>query len=355
MATRYMKEASRKVGLPPGTLIHVGEKKTERSRIYVFDFDEMNLEEKEVDHIEDCYPYHEKPSLTWINIDGLHDVSIVDKIGKKFEIHPLILEDILHTGQRPKFEDLGTYMYVVLKMLLYDEYKNEIIDEQLSLIVGKDFVITFQEREGDEFDPVRERIRVGHSRIRQSKSDYLAYSLIDAVVDNYFVILEKLGDYIEVLEAELVERPTSETLHNIHSLRRKLISLLKSIWPLREVIGVLERSESQLFHASTIPYIRDIYDHTIQAIDTIESYRDIAAGLLEMYLSVNSNRMNEIMKVLTIISTIFIPLTFIAGIYGMNFAFMPELKWHMGYPLIVLIMAVVAGIMLLYFQRKRWL
>ncbi|MFZ5516223.1 MAG: magnesium/cobalt transporter CorA [Candidatus Zhuqueibacterota bacterium] len=355
MATRYMKEASRKVGLPPGTLIHVGEKKTEKTRISVFDFDETNLEEKEVERVEDCYPYHEKPSLTWINIDGLHDVSIVDKLGKKFEIHPLILEDILHTGQRPKFEDLGTYMYVVLKMLLYDELRNEIIDEQLSLIVGKDFVITFQEREGDEFDPVRERIRVGHSRIRQSKSDYLAYSLIDAVVDNYFVILEKLGDYIEVLEAELVEQPTSETLHSIHTLKRKLISLRKSIWPLREVVGGLERSESKLFHTTTIPYFRDVYDHTIQAIDTIESYRDIAAGLLEMYLSVNSNRMNEIMKVLTIISTIFIPLTFIAGIYGMNFNFMPELKWHMGYPLIVLIMAIIAGIMLLYFQRKRWL
>lgn len=353
--TRYMKKFSKKAGLPPGTLVHVGDKKIETTRIRIIDYDATNLQEKEVSRIEDCFPFKEKPTQTWINIDGLHDVSIVEKIGSKFNVHPLILEDIVHTGQRPKMEDLESYIYLVLKMLYFDEKLDDVIDEQLSLLIGDNFIISFQEREGDVFEPVRERIRAGRVRLRQGKSDYLAYALVDAVVDNYFVILEKIGDHIEEMEIELLDSPTPETLQKIYSLKRKLISLRRSVWPLREVIGGLERSETELFQEATMPYFRDVYDHTIQVIDTIETYRDMAAGMLDTYLSSLSHRMNEVMKVLTIIATIFIPLTFIAGIYGMNFEFMPELKWHWSYPIAWGVMLVVALVMVMYFRKKRWL
>ena len=293
--------------------------------------------------------------MTWINIDGLHEVKIIENIGSHFDIHPLVLEDILHTGQRPKTEDFGSYIYIVLKMLYFNEEENEIQDEQLSIILGSNFVISFQERVGDVFNPVRERIRIGRFQIKKRKSDYLAYALIDAVVDNYFIILEKLGEQIEDLEEELLDNPNPKNLETIHSLKRQLISLRKSVWPLREVIGGLERSESPLFHESTGIYLKDVYDHTIQVIDTIETYRDMVSGMLDTYLSNISNRMNEVMKVLTIIATIFIPLTFISGLYGMNFRYMPELEWHWGYPLIMFIMAILAIFMLFYFRKKRWL
>ncbi len=352
---RFMKKISKKAGLPPGTLVHIGEKKVEKTKIRIIDYDQVNLEEKEVGAIEASFPFKEKPTLTWINIDGLHDVTVVEKIGKKFEVHPLILEDIVHTGQRPKMEDLGNYIYLVLKMLYYDENEDEILDEQLSLLIGENFIISFQERVGDVFRPVRERIRAGRTRLRQGKPDYLAYALVDAVVDNYFIILEKIGDHIEEMEIELLDNPSPETLQKIYSLKRKLISLRRSVWPLREVIGGLERADSDLIQESTLPYFRDVYDHTIQVIDTIETYRDMAAGMLDTYLSSISNRMNEVMKVLTIIATIFIPLTFIAGIYGMNFEFMPELKWHWSYPVVWIVMIIAALLMLIYFRKKRWL
>jgi magnesium transporter len=265
------------------------------------------------------------------------------------------LEDILHTGQRPKFEDFEKYIFIVFKMLYFDENGDDILEEQISIILGSNYVISFQEKEGDVFNPVRERIRAGRFQIKKRKIDYLAYALIDAVVDNYFLILEKIGEKIEDLEEELLDNPTPETLQTIHHLKRKLISLRKSVWPLREVIGGLERGESALFHKSTSIYLKDVYDHTIQVIDTIETFRDMVSGMLDMYLSNLSNKMNEVMKVLTIIATIFIPLTFIAGIYGMNFEFMPELKWHWGYFLIWGLMIVVGIAMVFYFRRKKWL
>ena len=353
--TRFIKRSSKKIGLPPGTLVHVGERKIEKTRIRIIDYDETNLQEKEVKTIEECFPFKEEPTITWINIDGLHEVEIIEKIGNHFNIHPLILEDIVHTGQRPKMEDHESYVYIVLKMLFYDKQGEEIKDEQLSLLLGSNFVISFQERVGDVFNSVRERIRSGRVRIRKGKSDYLAYALIDAVVDNYFVILESIGDKIEDLEAELLENPKPETLHAIYDLKRKLISLRKSIWPLREVISVLERDDSSLIQESTNLFFRDVYDHTIQVIDTIETFRDMVSGMLDTYLSSLSNRMNEVMKVLTIIATIFIPLTFIAGIYGMNFEFMPDLKWHWSYPVVWGFMIIVVLVMIYYFRKKRWL
>jgi len=344
-----------KVGLPPGTLVHIGERKTEKVKITVIDYDSKNFQEKEVHKIEECFPFKDKPTVTWINIDGLQEVGVVEKIGTHFGVHSLILEDILHTGQRPKAEDLGDYLFIVLKMIYHDENEDEIMGEQVSLILGQNYVISFQEREGDIFNPIRERIRNGKGRIRKAGADYLAYALIDAIVDHYFVILEKLGEKIESLEEELVTNPIPETLQMIHTLKRNLIFLRKSVWPLREVISGLERGESPLITEPTGIYLRDVYDHTIQVIDTIETFRDMVSGMLDIYLSSLSNRMNEVMKVLTIIATIFIPLTFIVGIYGMNFKFMPELEWHWGYPTALIIMLLLVGFMLLYFRRKKWL
>jgi magnesium transporter len=293
--------------------------------------------------------------VTWINVDGLHQVEVIEKLGECYGLHPLVLEDILNTDQRPKMEDYGEYIYIVLRDLDYSDKSNEIEGEQISLIVGSNFVFSFQEREGDTFDPIRDRIRNNKGRIRKMGADHLAYALLDSIVDNYFIILEKLGEKIEWLEEKLVTDPTRETLQGIHHLKRELLFLRKGVWPLREVINGLARGESSLVTEPTRIYLRDVYDHTIQTIDTIETYRDMVSGMLDIYLSSVSNRLNSVMKVLTIIATIFMPLTFLAGVYGMNFKFMPELEWRWGYPLVWLIMAGIGISMLIYFRRKKWL
>ncbi|MEX2722109.1 MAG: magnesium/cobalt transporter CorA [Candidatus Wukongarchaeota archaeon] len=352
---RLIRKRSKKFGLPPGTPVFVGEKKVEKIKITIVDYDEDHLEEKEAKTIEECFPFKEKPTVTWINIDGLHEIEIIDKLGKYFDLHPLIIEDIVNTGQRPKMEDLENYIFFVLKMLYYDEKKDDITTEQVSLILGSNFVISFQERLGDVFDPVRERIRKSRGRIRKVGSDYLVYALIDAIVDHYFIVLEKLGEKIEYLEEELVTDPRPETLQAIHNLKRDNIFLRKSVWPLREVISGLERGESPLIEKSTEIYLRDVYDHTIQVIDTLETYRDMVSGMLDTYLSSVSNKMNEVMKVLTVIATIFIPLTFIAGVYGMNFEYMPELGWHWGYVMVWIIVLTITALMAFYFKTKKWL
>lgn len=313
------------------------------------------MEEKEAKEVEECFPFKDKPTVTWINIDGIQRIDVIEKIGKHFNLHPLALEDIVNTGQRPKMEDFVDYIFVVLKMLHYDEKESETKAEQLSLILGPNWVISFQENEGDVFDPIRERIRADKGRIRKMGADYLVYALIDAVVDNYFIILEKIGEKIEEIEDELVANPAPETLQAIHNLKRQMIFLRKSVWPLREVISRLERWESQLINKSTDIYLRDVYDHTIQVIDAIETFRDMLSGMLDIYLSSVSNRMNEVMKVLTIIATIFIPLTLVAGLYGMNFRYMPELEWPWGYPLVLFVMFVIGVLMLIYFRKKKWL
>ncbi|MCP8306545.1 MAG: magnesium/cobalt transporter CorA [archaeon] len=352
---KIFKKRSKKTGLPPGTLIHIGEKKIEKARITIIDYDEAQFQEKEAKKVEECFPYKDQPTVTWINVDGIHDVEIIEKIGNHFNLHPLLLEDILNTEQRPKMEDFEDYVFFVLKMLYYDEKENKIKVEQISLVLASNFVISFQESEGDVFNPVRERIRNGKGRIRKMGADYLAYALIDAIVDNYFIILEKLGEKIEDIEDELVTHPTSETLHAIHKLKREMIFLRKSVWPLREVVSKLERGESSLIKETTVIYLRDVYDHTIQVIDTIETFRDMLSGMLDMYLSSISNRMNEVMKVLTVIATIFIPLTLIASIYGMNFAYMPELESPWSYPMVLVGMFITGVLMLIYFKRKKWL
>jgi magnesium transporter len=345
----------KKTGLPPGTLVYTGERKLESPRITLIDYDEQNFQEKQVTDIEECFPFKSTPTVTWINIDGLHQTDIIEQLGRHFDLHQLILEDILNTIQRPKAEDLGSYIFIVLKMLSYNEQTQAIQSEQVSMVLGENFVISFQENIGDVFEQIRERLRNGKGRVRKMGADYLVYTLLDAIVDSYFTILEKLGDKIEGLEEALVRDPSDKTLRQIHILKRELIGLRRSVWPLREVIGGIERSESALIRESTGMYFRDVYDHTIQVIDTVENYRDMVSGMLDIYLSSISNRMNAVMKVLTIIATIFIPLTFIAGIYGMNFKYMPELEWRFGYAAVLIIMLIVAAIMLIYFRKKKWL
>ncbi len=352
---KVIKKRSKKAGLPPGTLVHIGERKAETPKITIMDYDETHFQEKETKTIEECFLFKGKPTVTWINIDGLHQVEILERLGECYGLHPLVLEDILNTDQRPKMEDYGEYLYIVLKMLNFNDQSSEIEAEQVSLIVGPNFIFSFQEREGDTFNPIRERIRNGKGRIRKMGADYLTYALLDSIVDNYFIILEKLGEEIEFLEEKLVTHPTPEVLQTIHVLKREMIFLRKAVWPLREVISGLERGESSLIKESTRIYLRDIYDHTIQAIDNIETYRDMISGILDIYLSSVSNRLNSVMKVLTIIATIFMPLTFLAGIYGMNFKYMPELEWRWGYPFTWLIMVGIGVFMLFYFRKKKWL
>ncbi|SES86536.1 magnesium transporter [Methanococcoides vulcani] len=346
---------SRKVGVAPGTLIHIGKKHLTEPKITVIDYNVDNFQELVAENIEEVYPFKDSENVSWINIHGVHQVDLIEKIGIHFGIHSLVLEDIVHTDQRPKVEFFDSYIYIVLKMLQYDKDKEELIAEQVSIILGSNFVISYQEVIEDTFDPVRDRLRSSKGRIRKQGPDYLAYALLDSIVDNYFVMLEKIGENIDALDDELLDKPTPKTLEDIHHLKKELIFLRKFIWPSREVVSSLQREESFFIKESTSIFLKDVYDHIIQVMDTIESYRDILSTMLDLYLSTASNKMNEIMKVLTIIATIFIPLTFIAGIYGMNFEYMPELKWHLGYPVIWALMITVALVMLAYFRKLKWI
>ncbi len=352
---RFVKPESKGIGLPPGSLIHVGERKVETTRLTVIDYTEDGYEEKEVASIEECFPYKDTPSVSWINVDGIHDTEIIEKLGQRFELHPLVLEDILNTGQRPKLEDAESYILLLLKMLCYESKSDMVRAEQVSVVFGRNFVISFQEQRGDVFEAIRERIRKNRGRVRKAGADYLAYALVDAIVDGYFVVLEKIAEAVEALEEEVVARPSPPTLRSIHRLKTEMLFLRKSVWPLREVISGLERGGSPLICESTGMYLRDVYDHTIQVADTMETFRDMLSGMIDTYLSSVSNRMNEVMKVLTIIATIFIPLTFVAGIYGMNFQYMPELRWPWAYFGVLGLMGVIVLLMIRYFKRKDWL
>ncbi len=362
--THYMKTVERfsrfirrgkTAGEPPGTLTYVGEERTEPPTITVFDYDADTLQEEQVTEVEEAFPYRDEPTVTWINVDGVHDPDLIKKIGDYFGIHPLIQEDIANTEQRPKMEDFEDYVFVALKMLTYNKEKRIIESEHVSLVIGSNVVISFQEQPGDVFGPVRDRIRKGGGRIRKNGADFLGYALIDAIVDTYFTILEGIGEEMEHIEEELLQHPTTNTLKNIHQLKQEMLYLRRSIWPLREMVNALERSELSVISPDTKPYLRDVYDHTIQVIDIVETYRDMLSGMTDLYLSVVSNRMNEVMKVLTIIATIFIPLTFIAGVYGMNFEYMPELSVKWAYPAVLGVMGTIIVGMLVYFHRRNWL
>jgi magnesium transporter len=343
-----------KTGLPPGTVVYSGEEQTARVIITLLEFNEKEFIEKEFTNFDECLLHVKTDMVKWINVDGIHNTELVQKIGEKFNIHSLTLEDITNTDQRPKFEDYENYQVSIMKMLSHD---SELQSEQLSIILlDNNTVLSFQEvHGGDAFDIIRTRIRSGKGRVRKMGADYLAYCLIDAVVDLYFVILEKIGDRIELLEEDLINDPDKKTMMTIHAMKREMIFLRKAVWPMRELINNFERCESKLIKKTTHLFLRDLYDHTIRVIDTVETFRDLLSGMMDIYLSSVSNRMNEIMKVLTIITTIFIPLSFIAGVYGMNFDNMPELQWHYSYYILWIVMISIAVGMVFYFKRRKWL
>ncbi|MDY6904616.1 MAG: magnesium/cobalt transporter CorA [Thermodesulfobacteriota bacterium] len=353
---RFIKKSRKKVGAPPGTLVHVGEKQTHRVDITLTEYDGETLSEKQIPDVDALIRETTgKEMVRWIDINGIHDVSIIEAMGQAFQIHPLVLEDILNTGHRPKLEAQENYVYIVLKMIQFDDEKDQIQSEQLSLLLGDGFVISFQEKPGDVFDAVRERLRSGKGRIRKNGCDYLVYALLDAVVDYYFLALENFSDRIEAMEEVLMEDPSPRILEAIHASKREMIFLRKQIWPLRDIVGQLRKGEVPYVQSLNRMFYDDVYDHMIQAVEITESFRDMLSGLQDLYLSTISFKMNEVMKVLTIIATIFIPLTFIAGIYGMNFQYMPELTWRWGYGAVWLVMGVVALGLFFYFKKKRWL
>jgi magnesium transporter len=354
MMTAARKKRSAKTGLPPGSLIHIGEQHAAQAKVTLIEYDESRFTEKEVATLEGMLPAKDAQTVSWIHIDGLHDIPLLEQLGKLFGLHPLTLEDILNTEQRPKIEDHGEYLYIVLKQFHIPESGTGLIPEQVSIVLGPNWLISLHEQEGTLLNPVRERLRSGKGRLRKGGVDSLAHALIDGIVDTYFTILDTFGEQIETVEETLIVRPTPETLRTIQTLKREMIFLRKSVWPLREMIGSLHRSESPLIREPSFIYFRDVYDHAVQVMDTIETYRDMLSGMLDIYLSSISNRMNEIMKVLTIIATLFMPLTFLAGLYGMNFKYMPELEWRWGYFAVLSVMFSIAIIMLYYFRRKKW-
>jgi magnesium transporter len=337
--------------------VHTGEKRLEQPRITLIGYDAADFESREIEPagIADCFPPPDADRVTWLNIDGLHDTDLLHDLGQRAGLHPLMVEDIGSVGQRPKQEEYETNHFIVLRMLRYNETNHQVEEEQLSIVVGPNYVLSFQEAAGDSFDPVRERLRLGRGQIRSRGADYLAYALMDAVVDEYFVVVETIGDRIEQLEQDVILDPQPETASAIHHLKNELLVMRRAVWPLRDLFNSLLRDESPIFSQGTRVYLRDAYDHAVQVIDNTETMRDLTAGLLDMYLSSVSNRMNETMKVLTLIATMFIPLTFLVGVYGMNFDYMPELHWAWAYPVLWIAMVAVAATMFIWFRRKSWL
>jgi len=349
-----------KKGMPPGTVTYVGRKQSRAVSLdaihIVPEGGPEGVRRETPTTPETCAAFAKMPGLTWINVDGLHDPDCIVRLGEVFHLHPLVLEDIVHTGQRPKLDELDDALFVVLKMLRYNEAARTIEDEQVCFVLKENLLLTFQEKaQGDVFGEIRKRLLAGAGRLCKGGADYLMYALIDAIVDNYFVVLERMGEDIEEVEEKLLAAPTPEELETIHALRREALFLRKFVWPLREVLARLEKGGYPVVADSTIVYLRDLYDHTIQVMDTVETFRDMLSGMLELYLSNVSLKLNETMKVLTMISTVFIPLSFMASLYGMNFKHMPELETEYGYYVVLGVMACTVTGMVVYFRRKGWL
>jgi magnesium transporter len=352
---RFLKSKEASLGKAPSELVFIGQQKVEETTIRVIDYDQNNLSEQELQDIKDGIPYKATNTVTWININGLHDTDLIRQVGKGFGLHTLVMEDILNTGQRPKMEEYDDYLFFAIKMMQYDEKAGVIKSEQLSIVLGKTFVLTFQEQPGDVFEPVRDRIRKQKGRIRKVGIDYLAYALIDTIVDNYIFIIERLGEQIEDIENEILDNPTQEVLGRINNYKREMNYLRKTIRPAREFMLHLSRLDSDLIQNETVPFLKDLLDLASQAVEVIDTYREMLSDHLNIYNTGVSNRLNEIMKVLTIFSAIFIPLTFIAGIYGTNFDNVPELHFRYSYFIMWGIFLVVSFIMLRFFRRKNWL
>ena len=344
-----------KTGMEPGTPVYVGIQRHEAVRIDAMVYDCETCESYVDVPLERLEGLKSHEGVLWLNVIGIHDVDLVRSVGEIFGIHPLTIEDIVNTSQRPKGEDYPGYLFCVMNMLTYDDVARELELEHLRIVAGRTYVISFQEKEGDVFDAVRSRLSQGKSRLRQMGADHCLYALMDAIIDGYFLAIEKIGDGIESCEDDVFEHSDSVDLAVIHQYKREVIAFRKSVWPLREAISFLEKSDTPIISGDTRMYLRDLYDHTIQVIDMLEGYRDILGGIHDTYLSLSSNRMNEIMKVLTIIATVFIPMTFVAGVYGMNFEEMPELHWRYGYGICWVVMIAIGVSLVVYFRRKRWI
>lgn len=349
---KYLQNRTQKSGLPPGFLpTEVADK--EKSEIHLFQYNEQVLVDKPVDSIEEISIPNN--TVSWINIDGIKDSDTLISVGKKFGLHPLLLEDIASNDQRPKIEEQENQLFITLRMMEYFDSTDTFDSDQISFVLGKDYLLTFQEKKGDNFHSNRERIRNAKGKIRKCGADYLLYSLLDTIVDNYYVVLEKTGEKIENLELELIEKADKSHLQELYVLKNDVFYLKKLTWPLRELINKLIRDSNYLIKDETRMYFKDVYDHCLHIIDTIESYRDLLASMMDLYLNSVSNRLNEVMKILTVISTIFIPLTFITSVYGMNFKYMPELEMKYSYPILIVVMLIIISAQLYYFKKKRWL
>lgn len=352
---RFLKNKEAAIGKAPGELIFIGEQKVKESTIAVIDYDNENLSEEELKDINDGIRYKQTDTVTWLNINGLHDTDLIRQFGEVFDLHALVLDDIVNTGQRPKMKDYDDYIFFSIKMMQYNEEKGEVQSEQLSMILGKTFLLTFQERPGDVFQPVRERIRRQKGRIRKGGIDYLAYALLDTICDNYIYIIERLGEQIEDIEGDILDNPNKEVLTRINNYKREMNYLRKTVRPVREFMLQLTRLDSDLIHAETEPFLKNLLDLSNQAVDVIDTYREILSDHLNIYNTGVGNRLNEIMKVLTIFSAVFIPLTFIAGIYGTNFDNVPELHFRFSYFIMWGVFIIVTFAMLRLFKRRHWL
>lgn len=352
---RGVRRPRKPVGAPPGVLVYTGEPKAEPPAVRTLDYDSLSVQEDEWTPGHVPGEYTRREAVTWIDVMGLHDVATLERIGDAFSIHPLVMEDVLNSAQRAKSEEYEGIIAIALKDVNFDPSSKVIAIDQVTIVLGDHFVITFRDRATDLFEPVRKRIRAGRGQIRNRGADYLAYALVDCVVDEYFRQLEMIGDETDELEEAVTDSFDVATMHQLHVFRRELLVFRKAVWPVREAVGELYRSNNPLIKKKTIAYFRDVYDHSVQVVEIIEALREVAAGLMDLYLSGMSNRMNETMKVLTVIATIFIPLTFIAGVYGMNFQYMPELRMRWAYPTVWGVMIVVGVGMLWYFRRKKWL
>ncbi len=355
MSRKKHKQKS-KLGLAPGSLVFTGQQKMTNVDITVFNYDESFSAEHKPHSLSEVEELIRNPKgVTWINIDGLHDESLIEGLSDFLKIHKLTMEDILSVGQRPKLEELSNYLHVVIKEIMLDQTEEAIDYEQISFILKDNILLSFQERTGDVFDGVRKRIRESKGTIRKRGADYLLYALLDNVVDHYFVVLETFGEKLDDLETELLENPSNESLTKLHNFRRETLGLRRTVYPLRELVAAMDKLDDPLFNRENKVFIRDLYDHIIKVIETVEIFRDMTSSLLDLYINSVSNKTNEIMKVLTILTSIFIPLSFISGVYGMNFQNMPELTYKYGYFVILSIMAAVFAGMLIFLRRKKWL
>ncbi len=351
-----MSKRRKKAGLPPGSVVFTGNKKVEKILIHYLQYDSEHFEQEVLDnHAETVFRQSSEDKVDWYDIRGIHDVELIQLLGRTFHIHPLVLEDVADVHQRPKFEEYEKGNFISIRGLKFDKSENKVLTEQVTIYFKKGFVATFQETDSDLFDLIRQRIKNGKGKIRQRGADYLAYAIIDVLVDHYYVVLDEIEEVIEYFEDEVISNQDANIKGEIHNLKKELLVLRKSISPLREAIGRFSKTESSFVEDSSLVFIRDLYDHTIQIMDMVETYRDMLNGLQDLFLTEVSFRMNKVMQLLTLISTIFIPLTFLAGIYGMNFSHMPELQWEYGYFVLLGVMVVIFVALLFYFRKKRWI